>query len=173
MALWERCGFLRVEHTFEEDRQPTREGHKLQSYLLNAPLVPWTMCERRYVVLALGSHHGPIVRGIPLAVAAKERVTRVAYLHAQGRLHAIRSDSPGVLGAAAAVLRRAFDDPTFKGWLSSDHDTATMGTPQVQAILDLLYAFRDEVSRAMGVRMPSSMGPQYLYGQADAEASLS
>ena len=49
---------------------------------------------------------------------------------------------------------------------------ATMGTPDVQAVFDLLYAFRDEVSRVTGVRMPSGMDPQYPYGHADTEASL-
>ena len=48
-----------------------------------------------------------------------------------------------------------------------------MGTPEVQAFFDLLYAFRDEVSRVTGVRMPSRKDPQYPYGQADIEASLS
>ena len=48
VALWEPCGFLRAGHSAEEDRQPTREGHKLDSYLLNAPLVPWAMRERPY-----------------------------------------------------------------------------------------------------------------------------
>ena len=80
----------------------------------------------------LGSDHGPVVLSIPLAVAAKERITRLVYLHAQGRLHAIRSDSPGVREAATAVLQRACDDRALKGWLSSDQGTATMGTPEVQ-----------------------------------------
>ena len=48
-----------------------------------------------------------------------------------------------------------------------------MGTPEVQAVFNLLYAFRDEVSRVTGVHMPSRMDPQYRYGQADTEASLS
>ena len=48
-----------------------------------------------------------------------------------------------------------------------------MGTPEVQAVLDLLYAFRDEVSRVTGVRMPSAMDPQYMYGQAETGAPLS
>ena len=47
-----------------------------------------------------------------------------------------------------------------------------MGTPEVQAVFDLLYAFRDDVSKVIGVRMPSSMDPQYPYGQAETEASL-
>ena len=48
-----------------------------------------------------------------------------------------------------------------------------MGTPEVQAVFDLLYAFRDEVFRVTGVRMPSGKDPQYPYGQAEMEASLS
>ena len=95
VALWEQCGFLRAGHTAEEDRHPAREGHNLHSYLLNAPLVPWAMRERPYLApgrsaAALGSDHGPVVPSIPLAVAAKERITRLTYLHVQGRLHAIR-----------------------------------------------------------------------------------
>ena len=78
----------------------------------------------------------------------------MAYLHTQGRLHAIRPDSPGVREAAAAVLQKACEDRTLQAWLSSDHDTATMGTSDVQAVFDLLYAFRDHVSRVTGVRMP-------------------
>ena len=78
-----------------------------------------------------------------------------------------------VRDTAAAVLQRACDDPALKGWLSSEQDTATMSIPEVQAVFDLLYAFRDEVSWVTGMRMPSSMDPQYPYGQADTEASLS
>ena len=48
-----------------------------------------------------------------------------------------------------------------------------MGTLEVQAVFGLLYAFRDEVSRVMGVRMPSGIDPQYPYGQPQTEASLS
>ena len=91
---------------------------------------------------------------IPLAVAGKERVTRMAYSHAQGRLHAIRPDSPGVREAVAAVLQKACGDRRLQAWLSSDQDTATMGTSEVHAVFDLLYAFRDDVSRVTGVRMP-------------------
>ena len=47
-----------------------------------------------------------------------------------------------------------------------------MGTSEVQAVFDLLYAFLDDVSRVTGVRMPSCMDPQYPYGQAETEASL-
>ena len=71
------------------------------------------------------------------------------------------------------MLQRACDDPALKGWLSSDQHTATMGTPEVQAVSILLYAFRDEVSRVTGVRMPSGLDPQCPYGQADTKASLS
>ena len=95
-----------------------------------------------------------MVLDIPLAVAGKERVTRMAYWHAQGRLHAIRPDSPGVREAAAVVLQKACKDRTLRAWLSSDQDTATMGTSEVQAVFDLLYAFRDDVSTVTGVRMP-------------------
>ena len=94
------------------------------------------------------------------------------YSHAQGRLHAIRPDSPGVREAAAAVLQKACGDRRLQAWLSSDQDTATMGTSEVQAVFDLLYAFRDDVSRVTGVRMPSGVDPQYPYGQAETEASL-
>ena len=113
-----------------------------------------------------------MVMDLPLAVAGKERVTRMAYSHAQGRLHAIRPDSPGVHEAAAAVLQKACGDWRLQAWLSSDQDTATMGTSEVQAVFDLLYAFRDDVSRVTGVRMPSGVDPQYPYGQAETEASL-
>ena len=83
MALWEHCAFLRAGHSSEEDRQPTRQGHNLDSYLLNAPLVPWAMRECPYLTpgrcsTALCSDHGPVVVGIPLAVAAKQRSTRLA-----------------------------------------------------------------------------------------------
>ena len=123
--------------------------------------------------MSLGSDHGSVVLDIALAVAAKERITRLAYSHAQGRRHAICPDSPGVREAAAAVLRKAFEDRALRGRLSSDQDTATMGTPEVHAVFDLLYAFCDEVSRVTGVGMPSGMLPQYPYGQAETEASLS
>ena len=71
------------------------------------------------------------------------------------------------------MLQRACDEPTLRGWLSSHHDTATMGTPEGQAVLDLLGAFRDKVSQVTGVAMPLGMDPQYPYGQVDAEGSLS
>ena len=93
----------------DEDRRPTRAGHRLDSFLLNSPLVPWAARERPHLApgrspASLGSDHGPVVLNIPLAVACKERITGMAYSHAQGRLHAIRPDSPGVREAAAAVL---------------------------------------------------------------------
>ena len=113
-----------------------------------------------------------MVLDIPLAVAGKERVTRMAYSHAQGRLHAIRPDAPGVREAAAVVLQKACEDRTLRAWLWSDQDIATMGTSEVQADFDLLYAFRDDVSRVTGVRMSSGMDPRYRYRQAETEASL-
>ena len=101
VAIWDHCGLLRARHAAEDDRQATHAGHKLKSFLLNAPLVPWAMRERPYLAIgtspaAMGSHYGPMVLRIPLAVAAKERITRPAYSHAQGTLHAIRPYSPGV-----------------------------------------------------------------------------
>ena len=47
-----------------------------------------------------------------------------------------------------------------------------MGTSEVQAVFDLLYAFCDDVSRVTGVSLPSGVDPQYPYGQAETEASL-
>ena len=70
------------------------------------------------------------------------------------------------------MLRTACEDQALRAWLSSDQDTAAMGTSEVQAVFGLLYAFRDDVSRVTGVRMPSGMDPQYPYGQAETEASL-
>ena len=176
-ALWEQCGFHRAGPEQEEDRRPRRAGHRLNSFLLTSPLVPWAARERPHLApgrspASLGSDHGPGVLDIPLAVAGKERVTRMAYSHAQGRLHAIRPDSPGVHEAAAAVLQKACEDRTLRAWLSSDQDTATVDTSEVQAVFELLYAFRDDVSRATGVRMPSGVDPQDPYGQAETEASL-
>ena len=176
-ALWGQCGFHMAGAVAQEERRRTRAGHRLDSFLLNSPLVLWAVRERPHLApvrspASLGSDHGPVVLDIPLAVAAKERITRLAYSHGQGRLHAIRPDSPGVREAAAAMMRTACEDRTLRGWLSSGQDTATMGTPEMQAVFDLLYAFRDEVSRVTGVRMPSGMYPQYPYGQAETEASL-
>ena len=105
----------------------------------------WTRTDHRPDGL-LGSDHGPVVLNIPLAVAEKERITRLAHSYAQGRLHAIRPNSPGVREAAAAVLQKACEDRTLPLWLLSGQDTATMGTPEVQAVFDLLYAFRDDGS---------------------------
>ena len=108
-ALWERCGFHRAGAAAEEARRPTRAGHRLDSFLLNSPRSPWAARERPHLApgrspASLGSDHGPVVLDIPLAVAEKERITRMAYSHAQGRLHAIRPDSLGVREAAAAGL---------------------------------------------------------------------
>ena len=44
----------------------------------------------------------------------------MAYSHTQGRLHAIRPDSPGILEAAAVVLQKACEDRQLRAWLSSD-----------------------------------------------------
>ena len=71
----------------------------------------------------------------------------MAYSHAQGQLHEICSDSPGVQKAADDVLQRACDDLSLSAWLSSD-------TPAVQVVVDLLDAFCDDVSHATGVRRP-------------------
>ena len=167
-ALWDHCGFHRAGAAAEDDRRPTREGHRLHSFLLNSPLVPWAVRERPHLApgrspASLGSDHGPVVLDSPRAVVGKERVTRMAYWHAQGRLHAIRPDSPGWRGGGGG---------TVEGVRGLDAATATMGTSKVQVVFDLLYAFRDDVSRVTGVRMPSGMDPQYPYGQAETEASL-
>ena len=47
-----------------------------------------------------------MVLDIPLAVAGKERVTRIAYSHAQGRLHAIRPDPRGFVRRQRQYCRR-------------------------------------------------------------------
>ena len=176
-ALWEQYVFHRAGASEEEDMRPTRARHRLDSFLLNSPLVPWAARERPHLAPGrspawLGSDHGPVVLYILPAVAGKKRVTRMAYSHAQGRLHAIRPDFPGIHEAAAVVLQKACEDRTLRAWLSSEQDTATMGTSEVQAVFDLLYAFRDDVSRVTGVRMPSGMDPQYPYEQVETEASL-
>ena len=49
VALWEHCGFQRAWHLWDEDPRPTREGHQLDSHVLNAPLVPWAVCEHPYL----------------------------------------------------------------------------------------------------------------------------
>ena len=97
-ALWEQCRFHRAGPAREEDRRSTRAGHRLDSFLLISLLVPWAARERPHLALgrlpaSLGLDHGPLVLDIPLAVAGKERITMMAYWHAQGRLHAIRPDS--------------------------------------------------------------------------------
>ena len=176
-ALWEQCGFHRAGPEQVEDRRPTRAGHRLDSFLLNSLLLPCAARERLQLAPgrspgSLGSDDGPVVLDTPLAVAGKESVTRIAYSHAQGSLHAIRLDSEGVREAAAVVLQKACEDWQLRSWLSSNQDTATMGASEVQAVFDLLYAFRDDVSRVTGVRMPTGMDPQYPYGQAETEASL-
>ena len=121
-ALRGQCGFLRAGGVAEEDRQPTRAFHKLDSFLLNAPQVPWAMCERPHLAprtspASLGSGHDPVVPSIPMAVAAKERITWLAYSHTQGGVHAIRLVLPGVREAAVAVLRKPYVDPMLRGWL--------------------------------------------------------
>ena len=146
-VLWKQCRLVRAGHSAEEDRQPTREGHKMDSYLLNARLDLWAMREGPYLApgrppTALRSDRGPVALGIPLAVAAEDSITRLAYSHAQDRLHARRSDSPGTQEVAAAVVQRDCDDPTLQNWLSSERDEASMDTPAVQFVFDLLYAFR-------------------------------
>ena len=122
-ASWEQCGFHRAGAAAAEERRPTRARHRLDSFVLNPPLVPWAVRERPHLApgrspASLGSNHGPVVLDIPPAVAAKERITRLAYSHAQGRLHAIRPDSPGVHEAAAVMLRKASEDRELRGWLS-------------------------------------------------------
>ena len=114
-ALWKQCGFHWTGPEQEEDRRSTRAGHRLDSFLLNSPLDPHAARERPHSApgpspASLGSDRGPAVLDILLAVAGKERVTRMAYSHAQGRLHAIRPDSPGIREAAAAVLQKACQD---------------------------------------------------------------
>ena len=50
------------------------------------------------------------------------------------------------------MLQWACDIPTLREWLSADRDEATMGTPAVQAVFEVLYALRDEVLRVTGIR---------------------
>ena len=49
------------------------------------------------------------------------------------------------------MLQRVCDDPTVREW---HPDEDIMRTPAVHAVFDLLYVFRDEVSRVTRVRMP-------------------
>ena len=79
-ALWEQCAFQRAGPAAEEGRRPTRAGHRLDSFFLNSPLVPWAVRERPHLApgwspASLGSDHGPVVLDIPLAVVS--RVTGV------------------------------------------------------------------------------------------------
>ena len=84
MAFCGQCGFLSAGNLVEADRQLTHEGHKLDSHLLNAPVVSWAKLEGPYVAPGrppttppLG--YGPGVLGILFAVAAKEWITCLAY----------------------------------------------------------------------------------------------
>ena len=52
-ALWEQCGLHGAGPEREEDRRPTRAGHRLDSFLLNLPLVPWAARERPQQATAL------------------------------------------------------------------------------------------------------------------------
>ena len=170
--------FHRAAGTAEEDRRPTRPGHRLDSFLFNSPQVLWAVRERPHLApgrspALLRSDHGPVVLDILLAVAAKGRITLLTYSQAQGRLHAIRPDCPGVRIAAAAVLRKACWDRALRGCVSLDQDFANMGTPEEQAVFGLLCAFCNEVSRVTVVCMPSGMDPQCPYGQPETGASLS
>ena len=176
-ALWEQCGFHRTGGQQRRTDGPGDRG------------IHWTpSCSTRH--LSRGRHvsvhtwcqeRPPRRSGLTiapwswtsLAVAARERIPRLASSHAQGRVHAIRPDSPGNREAAAAALQKACQDRALRGWPSSDQDTATMGTPELQAVFELPYAFRNEVSRVTGVRMLSGIDPQYPYGQGQMEASLS
>ena len=79
-APWEQCGFHRAGEAAEEDRRPTRAGYRLNFFVLNSQLVPWAVCERPLLAprgspSSLGSHHGPMILDILLAVAAKDRIT--------------------------------------------------------------------------------------------------
>ena len=178
VAVREQCGFLRVRHSLEQDRQHTHDGHKLDSFLMNVGVIPSAMSERQYLApgrpaMAVGSYHGTVVPGIAVVRAAKERIACMAYSHAQGRLHAIHLDLRGVGKAAADVLQRACGDPAPKAWLFSYQDRTIMDTLPLQAVFDPLYSFHDDVSRVTRVRMPSRVDPQYPYAWAEMEASLS
>ena len=86
-ALWEQCGFHSAGAAAKEDKRPTRAGHRIDSFLLNSPLVSWAAREGPHLApgrspALLGFDHGPVVLDIPLGVAGKERVTRMAYSHA-------------------------------------------------------------------------------------------
>ena len=48
------------------------------------------------------------------------------------------------------MLQQACDNPILREWPSSDRDEATTDTFAVQAVFDLLHAFRDDVSRVTG-----------------------
>ena len=88
-----------------------------------------------------------MVLDIPLAVAGKERAPGWPTRTPKAGCMPYARTPRGVGEAAAAVLQKACGDRRLQAWLSSDQDTATMGTSEVQAVFDLLYAFRDDVSR--------------------------
>ena len=50
----------------KEDRQATHDGHKLDTFMINVPLVPWTMGEHPHLAVerparALGFEQTPLV----------------------------------------------------------------------------------------------------------------
>ena len=168
---------MRAGHLVKVDNQATHDGLKLGAFQLNPPLVPWAMGERPHLALgrpteALGSHNGPVVLSIPLAVAAKELVTHMAYSHAQGRLHDIQPHSPRVRNATADVMQQAGDHPTIRAWLLSTQDGTNMDALAVHIVLGVLYAFQDRVSRVM-MKRPSGIDQWYPYGQMETKASVS
>ena len=84
----------------KQARPPPRAGHKLDSFLLNAPLVPWAMRKRPHLApgrspASLGSDHGPMVLSISLAVAAKERITAAMGIVTQWAMRLQTSDFYG------------------------------------------------------------------------------
>ena len=176
-ALWEQCGFRRAGPEREEDRRPTRAGHRRDSFLLNRL---WSLGRR---VSAHTWRRGGLQRRWRRIMALWSRTSRWRWPAKEGSpVWPTRTPKAGCMPYARTprgfVRRRrqyCRRPAGIRGCRRGYQRTRTLppwARQRCRRSLTCSTPSRVDVSRVTGVGMPSGMDQQYLYGQAETEGTL-
>ena len=158
MDVWLAEGFMQLGREEELDQGPSRGAHRLDSFLMNGPLLAWASKEDLCVCPSaarglLGSDHAPVLVSVPMAVNAPGMDARVPFTHMVERLCEFDPISPQVTEVAAQHMQATLQDAKLRPCLGfSPEDTLTQ--QQVTAVFRYLEEFRDRMADTVGTRRP-------------------